>query len=74
MITPITFALVRVELKEKALVDSRAMENFIDERTWEWLKIRRKTLDKPTKVYNVDVEFESPRMVWEQIPRQHWKR
>jgi hypothetical protein len=34
MITPITFASVRVELKEKALVDSRAMENFIDEKTW----------------------------------------
>jgi hypothetical protein len=43
-----------VELKEKALVDSGAMENFIDEKTWERLRIGCKVLDKPTKVYNID--------------------
>jgi hypothetical protein len=54
IIAPVNFTSARVELKEWALVDSRAMENFIDEKTWEWLKIGHKTLDKPTKVDNVD--------------------
>jgi hypothetical protein len=53
MIAPVTFTSARVELKERALVDSGAMENLIDEKTWEQLKIGHKTLDKPTKVYNV---------------------
>jgi hypothetical protein len=39
MIAPVTFISARVELKEQALIDSGAMENFMDEGTWEWLKI-----------------------------------
>jgi Aspartyl protease len=39
---------------EKALLDSRATENFIDETTWQQLGIGRKELGKPITVTNVD--------------------
>jgi hypothetical protein len=39
---------------EKALLDSGATENFIDETTWQWLGIGWKELGKPITVTNVD--------------------
>jgi hypothetical protein len=39
---------------EKALLDSSATENFIDETTWQQLGIGQKELKKPITVINVD--------------------
>jgi predicted aspartyl protease len=39
---------------EKALLDSGATENFIDETTWQRLGIGQKELGKPITVTNVD--------------------
>jgi predicted aspartyl protease len=40
--------------EEKALLDSGATENFIDETTWQRLGIGRKELGRPITVTNVD--------------------
>jgi hypothetical protein len=39
---------------EKALLDSGATENFVDETTWQRLGIGRKELKKPITITNVD--------------------
>jgi hypothetical protein len=39
---------------EKALLDSGATENFVDETTWQQLGIGHKELEKPITVTNVD--------------------
>jgi predicted aspartyl protease len=39
---------------ERALLDSGATENFVDETTWQQLGIRRKELKKPITITNVD--------------------
>jgi hypothetical protein len=40
--------------KKKALVDSRATENFIDWQLAKALKVQTTLLPRPQKVYNVD--------------------
>jgi hypothetical protein len=50
----ITFKTSQLMANEKALLDSGATENFIDETTWQWLGIGHKELEKPITVTNVD--------------------
>jgi hypothetical protein len=42
------------KVEETALLDSRAMENFIDHTTVIWLWLETKKLEKPWIVFNVD--------------------
>ena len=41
-------------VKEEALVDSGATENFMDERMVTWLEIECQTMEQPCWVFNVD--------------------
>jgi hypothetical protein len=50
----ITFKTSQLMADEKALLDSGATENFIDETTWQWLGIGHKELKRPITVTNVD--------------------
>jgi hypothetical protein len=50
----ITFKTSQLMANKKALLDSGATENFIDEITWQQLSIGRKELRKPITVTNVD--------------------
>jgi gag-polyprotein putative aspartyl protease len=50
----ITFKTSQLMADEKALLDSGATENFIDETTWQRLGIGRKELGRPITVTNVD--------------------
>jgi hypothetical protein len=51
---PICFESSCRTAKKKALVDSRATENFIDWRLAKALKVQTMLLPRPRKVYNVD--------------------
>jgi len=51
---PFTFQTAHAMAKEIALLDSGAMENFMDMETWKRMGIGKKPLVKPIKVYNVD--------------------
>jgi hypothetical protein len=50
----ITFKTSQLMANEKALLDSGATENFIDETTWQQLGIGCKELKRPITVTNVD--------------------
>jgi Retroviral aspartyl protease len=50
----ITFRHQRVMVAGRALIDSGAMENFIDYRTAVWWRLNTKNLWHPHKVYNMD--------------------
>jgi hypothetical protein len=54
MHVPFKFRTAHVEAREDALIDSGAMENFIDEDTWERLKVGRRPMEKAIKLLNVD--------------------
>ena len=45
---------VRKTTEERALLDSRAIENFLNEETWKRLRVGRFKLAKPLTVHNVD--------------------
>jgi hypothetical protein len=51
---PFTFQTAHAMAEEKALLDSGATENFLDEETWKRMGVGRRLLDKPLKVINVD--------------------
>src|ERR1700756_1401190 len=51
---PFTFQTAHATAEEKALLDSGATENFLDEETWRRMGVGRRLLDKPLKVINVD--------------------
>src|SRR5246127_4811527 len=51
---PFTFQTAHATAEEKALLDSGATENFLDEETWRRMGVGRRVLDKPLKVINVD--------------------
>jgi hypothetical protein len=51
---PICFKSSHGTAEKKALVDSRATENFIDWRLAKALKVQTTLLPQPQKVYNVD--------------------
>jgi len=48
------FHTVRKTANKKALLDSGATENFLDENVWKQLQIRSFKLVKPLTLYNVD--------------------
>jgi hypothetical protein len=50
----ITFKTSQLMANKKALLDSGATENFIDETTWQQLGIGHKGLERPITVTNVD--------------------
>jgi hypothetical protein len=50
----ISFRTSQLMADEKALLDSGATENFIDETTWQQLGIGHKELERPITVTNVD--------------------
>jgi hypothetical protein len=52
-----------IKAEEKALIDSRATENFIDHKTVEWLKLRTKLLIPARPVFNVDGTHNKARMI-----------
>jgi len=54
MNVPFTFQTAHAMANEAALLDSGAMENFIDIDTWKRMGIGKRPLGKPIKVYNVD--------------------
>ena len=54
MNVPFSFKTAHTTAEEIALLDSGATENFIDEETWKRMKVGRRPLVKPIKVYNVD--------------------
>jgi hypothetical protein len=51
---PFSFTTAHAKAEEKALLDSGAMENFIDKETWKRKGVGKRPLVKPIKVYNVD--------------------
>ena len=51
---PFTFSCARGMAKERALVDSGATENFMDERMVTRLGIGRRPMKQPRWVFNVD--------------------
>jgi len=51
---PISLHLFKGTTEEKALVDSGAMENFINPGTIAWLKLRTCRLELPINVHNID--------------------
>ena len=48
------FHTVRKTANKKALLDSRATKNFLDENVWKQLQIRSFKLAKPLTLHNVD--------------------
>ncbi len=54
MNVPFEFHVVGKTTNEMALLDSGAMENFLDEEVWQRLHIGRVKLPKPLTVHNVD--------------------
>jgi hypothetical protein len=54
MNVPFSFQTAHAKAEETALLDSGATENFIDETTWKRMKVGKRPLVKPIKVYNVD--------------------
>ena len=50
----VSFTFNETKAAEKALLDSGATDNFIDQRTIERLKIPTRRLDRPRILYNVD--------------------
>ncbi len=54
MNVPFEFCTVQKTTDELALLDSRATENFINERVWERLYIGQFKLPMPLTVHNVD--------------------
>src|ERR1700747_1153669 len=51
---PFTFKTAHATAEEKALLDSGATENFIDQKTWERMGVGKRLLKKPIVVMNVD--------------------
>ena len=51
---PLFFYQKHGKVAEEALLDSGAMENFINHQTITWSQIGTIKLDKPQKVFNVD--------------------
>lgn len=54
MNVPFKFRTVGKTTEETALLDSGATENFLDERAWQRLRLRRFSLPRPLTVHNVD--------------------
>ena len=54
MNVPFKFATARAMAEETALLDSGATENFIDETTWERLKVGKNCLKDKIILHNVD--------------------
>jgi hypothetical protein len=51
---PISLHLFKGMVEEKALIDSGAMENFIDHATIKQLKLGLKCMDTPVPIQNID--------------------
>ncbi len=54
MDVPFPFYMVHKMTEEHALLDSGAMENFLDESAWRGLGIGHFKLPRPLTVHNVD--------------------
>jgi len=52
--TPLTLMSLRGTFQEKALLDSRAMENFINDTTVEWLKLGTTSMGTSVMLRNID--------------------
>jgi hypothetical protein len=51
---PLTIQMASAKAEQIALLDSGAMENFIDHKTWQGLGIGKQTLSTPITVLNID--------------------
>ena len=49
-----TFVTSQTKTEKSALIDSGAMENFIDIEVWEQLRIGKCQMDRPAIIHNVD--------------------